>query len=305
MKARLDELASMAVFAAVVQQRSFTAAARDAGLAKSAVSKRIAQLEDRLGVRLLVRTTRKLSLTEEGVRYYEHCAALLAAAEAAEGAVAGASTEARGPLRVNAPVTLAQMHLAGAIAPFLARYPEVELHLSTDDRIVDVVEGGFDVVVRISRQADSSLVARRLATDRLVVCGAPAYLDARGRPATPVDLIGHNCLHYALVPRLGEWRFRGAGGALVVPVAGNFTTTDGTVLRRAALAGIGLAVVPSFMVAADVAAGRLELVVEGARRAEIGIHAVFASRKQLPARTRLFLDHLGRYFAAADWRMRG
>jgi DNA-binding transcriptional LysR family regulator len=121
MKARLDEIASMALFAAVVQQRSFTAAARDAGLAKSAVSKRIAQLEDRLGVRLLIRTTRKLSLTEEGLRYYEHCAALLAAAEAAEGAVAGASTVPRGPLRVNAPVTLAQMHLAAAVAPFLER----------------------------------------------------------------------------------------------------------------------------------------------------------------------------------------
>lgn len=294
----------MALFAAVVKQRSFTAAAREVGLAKSAVSKRITLLEDRLGVRLLVRTTRKLSLTEEGLRYYEHCAALLAAAEAAEDAVAGATTVPRGVLRVNAPVTFSQMYLAAAVAPFLARHPEIDLHLSADDRIVDVVEGGFDVVVRIGRQVDSSLASRRLATDRLVVCGAPSYLAARGRPASPADLLGHNCLHYTLVPRQGEWRFRGAAGPLAVPVTGNFSTTDGTVLRRAALAGIGLAVVPSFMVASDVAAGRLELVLEGARRAEIGIHAVFASRKQLPARSRFFLDHLVRYFADPGWRER-
>ena len=294
----------MALFAEVVQQRSFTAAARSVGLAKSAVSKRIALLEERLGVRLLTRTTRKLSLTEEGVRYYEHCAALLAAARAAEESVAGASTEAKGPLRVNAPVTFAQMFLADAVAGFLARYRGIDLHLGTDDRFVDVVEGGFDVVIRISRLADSSLVARRLAADRLVVCGSPAYLDEHGRPGSPAGLIDHNCLHYSLVPRAGEWRFRGDTGPLTVPVAGNLATSDGTVLRRAALAGIGLAVVPFFMVAADVADGRLELVLEGARRAEIGIHAVFASRRQLPVRTKLFLDHLGAWFAAPDWRMR-
>jgi len=296
-KAPLEDLASMVLFAQVVQRRSFTAAAREVGLAKSAVSKRITALEERLGVRLLTRTTRSLPLTEEGLRYYEHCAALLAAADAAEDAVAGASTAPRGPLRVSAPVTLAQMHLADAIAAFLLRYPEIEIDLAVEDRVVDVVEGGFDVAVRVTRLADSSLVARRLATDRLVVCGAPAYLDARGRPATPADLIGHACLHYALVPRAAEWRFRGARGAYSVPVRGNFTASNGTVLVRAAVAGLGLAVAPRFMVAAEVAAGRLELVLEGFRRAEIGIHAVFPSRKQLPARTKLFVDHLVRWFA--------
>jgi DNA-binding transcriptional LysR family regulator len=303
-KAPLEDIASMALFAEVVQQRSFTAAARSAGLAKSAVSKRVALLEERLGVRLLTRTTRKLSLTEEGLRYYEHCAALLAAIEAAEESVAGASTAARGPIRVNAPVTFAQMFLAEAIAAFLARYPDIEVQLSTDDRIVDVVEGGFDVVVRITRLTDSSLVARRLSMDRLVVAGAPSYLAARGRPAAPEELIGHNCLHYSLVPRAGEWRFRGASGPLNVPVAGSLSASDGTVLRRAALAGLGLIVLPLFMVAADVEAGRLELILEGARRAEIGIHAVFASRRQVPARTKLFLDHLSAWFAAPDWRLR-
>lgn len=305
MRTPLEDLASLALFAKVVQHRSFTAAANEVKLAKSAVSKRITLLEERLGVRLLTRTTRKLSLTEDGVRYYEHCAKLLAAAEAAEDAVAGASTAVRGIVRVNAPVTFAHMFLADALAAFLAKNPDVDIQLSADDRLVDVVEGGFDLVIRIGRLAESSLVARRLSTDRLVVCASPAYLAAHGRPEVPGDLIGHNCLHYSLVSREGEWRFRGAGGAYNVAVSGNFSASDGSTIRRAAIAGLGLAVLPSFMVAADVKAGRLELVLEGARRAEIGIHAMFPSRRQLPARTKLLLDHLGAWFGDTSWRLRG
>lgn len=304
MKAPIEDVASMALFAEVVRRQSFTAAAAEVRLAKSAVSKRIALLEERLGVRLLTRTTRKLVLTEEGVRYYEHCAALLAAADAAEEAVAGASAIPRGPLRINAPVTFAHMFLAKALAALVARHPEMQIDLTTDDRLVDVVEGGFDVVIRVARLGESSLVARRFATDRLVVCGAPSYLAARGRPTSPHELVGHNCLHYSLVPREGEWRFRGEGGPLSIPTAGNVSASDGTVLRRFALAGVGLIAVPLMLVATDVAAGRLELVLEGARRAEFGIHAVYASRRNLPARTRLLLDHLTRHFAGPDWRTR-
>lgn len=305
MKAPYEDLTSMALFAEVVQHRSFSTAARELGLAKSAISKRVSLLEERLGVRLLTRTTRKLSLTEDGVRYYEHCAKLLAAAHAAEEAVAGASTATRGMLRVNAPVAFAHQFLAEALSAFLDRHGDVEIELTTDDRIVDVIEGGFDVVVRIQRLADSSLVARRLATDRLVVCGSPEYLEKHGRPQSPADLIDHNCLHYSLVSRAGEWRFRGKGRVdLEIPTRGNFSASDGATLRHAAASGLGLAVVPLFMAATDVAAGKLELVLEDARRAEIGIYAVYASRRQLPARTRLFLDHLTTWFAAADWRLR-
>jgi DNA-binding transcriptional LysR family regulator len=301
----LEDLASFALFAKVVQHRSFTAAAREAGLAKSAVSKRITSLEQRLGVRLLTRTTRRLALTEDGVRFYEHCAALLAAADAAEEAVAGAGAAPRGTLRINAPVTFAHMFMADALAAFFARYPEIEIDLAADNRFVDVVEGGFDVVIRITHLAQSSsAIARKLTTDRLVVCGAPGYLTVRGRPATPADLIAHECLHYTLVPHEGEWRFRGATGPYVVPARGHFASSDGAVLRRAALAGLGLVVLPYFMVASDVEAGQLELVLEGTRRAEVGIYAVFASRRQLPARTRLLLDHLSGWFRDPDWRLR-
>jgi DNA-binding transcriptional LysR family regulator len=239
------------------------------------------------------------------VRYYEHCAALLAAADAAEEAIAGASTAERGRLRINAPIAFAQLYLADALAGFLAKHPQIEVDLSADNRFVDVVESGFDVVIRISQLQDSSLIARRLSDDRLVVCGAPAYFEKHGRPATPPELIGHNCLHYSLVPHAREWQFRDPSRVpYVVPVGGNLVCNDGATLRYAALAGVGVCVLPSFMVARDVHEGRLELVLEGARRAQIGIYAVFASRRQLPARTKLLLDHLSAWFAPDDWRIR-
>jgi len=237
-------------------------------------------------------------VTEEGLRVYEHCAALLAAAAAAEQAAGAAGEGIRGTLRVNAPVTFAQMYLAAAIASFLAQHSGVDVALATDDPIVDVVEGGFDVVIRIGRLRDSSLVARKLATDRLVICASPAYLARKGEPLTPADLLRHNCLHYTLVSEEAEWRFRGKDGPLSVPARGNFEAGNGTVLHRAALEGLGLAVLPSFMVAQDVAAGRLALVLEGQRQAEIGIYAVVAHRRQMPPRIRAFLDFLSAYFRA-------
>jgi len=293
---KLDDYASLALFARVVHHRSFSAAAREAGMAKSVVSRRVARLEKALGVRLLQRSTRALSITDEGMRVYEHGAALVAAARAAEDAATQGAV--RGVVRVNAPVTFGQLYLARAAASFLKEHPEVEVHLSTDDRFVDVVEGGYDVVVRIGRLADSGLVARKLASDRLVVCGSPEYLEARGTPTSPADLIHHECLHYGLVARTDEWRFRGAPS---VPTRGRFVATNGTVLREAALAGAGLAVVPSFMVASDVEAGRLVLVLEGARRASIGIFALTASASQTAARTRALLDWLAAYFARPRW----
>ena len=299
----LDDLVSMALFAHVVRLRSFTGAAQQLGLAKSAVSKRISQLEEKIGVRLLLRTTRRLALTAEGMQFYEHCAAVLASAEAARQSIAGASDSIRGVLRVNAPITFTQMYLARSISLFLRQHPEVEVVLSADDRLVDVIEGGFDVVVRITRmKGDSSLVARRLVSDRLVVCGSPDYLRRAGTPQHPDELVQHNCLHYALVPVAGEWRFRTNGERYSVPAKGNFTSSDGTALREAAISGVGLAVLPFFMVAADVASGKLVTVLDEFRKAEIGVFAVYANRKQQPARTRAFLDFLAQYFAEPNWK---
>ncbi len=296
----LDDYPSLALFARVVHHRSFSAAAREAGIAKSAVSRRVARLEEVLGVRLLARTTRALTVTEEGMRVYEHAAAIVASFKAAEDAADGQG-KVRGNLRVNAPVTFGQMHLTRAIAAFVTRYPEATVELSMEDRRVNVVEGGFEVVIRIGQLEDSGLIARKLAEDRLVVAGSPAYLAAAGTPSSVADLAGHNCLHYSLVPRASEWRFRRGGKELSVPTHGNFAASDGTALREAALAGLGLVVLPSFMVAAEVRAGRLALVLEGARRAAIGIHAVSPHRAHAPARTRAFIDFVARHLAAADW----
>jgi DNA-binding transcriptional LysR family regulator len=297
-----EDLPSMALFAAVVRARSFSEAARRTGIAKSAVSKRVAQLEARLGVRLLTRTTRKLALTGEGAQFYEHCEALLLAAERAHEAVSGASEVARGHIRINAPVTFSQLHLARAIASFLQTQPEIEVALSADDGLVDVVESGFDLVVRVTRLPDSSLIARKLASTRLVVCGSPAYLARRGTPASPAELVHHHCLHYSRVPFAAEWRFRGPLGPYVVPARSAFATGDGTVLKEAAMAGLGLVVLPWFIVAREVRSGALTLVLEGERRAQIGIYALYAHKK-LPLRTRLLLQHLSKHFARDDWEL--
>lgn len=294
----VDQIAALALFARVVHHRSFSAAAREAGLAKSAVSRKVAELERALGVRLLHRTTRTLSLTEEGARILDHARALVAAAESAHEVAGEVAATVRGTLRLNATAAFSQLYLTRALADFLALHPEVEVHLSTDDRLVDVVEGGFDVVFRIGRLTESSLVSRRLGTDRLVVCASPAYLARAGTPRTPGDLANHACLHYALVPRAAEWRFRRSGRTVDVPTRGPFSCTDGLSLREAALAGMGLVSIPSMLVTADVDEGRLEVVLDGARGGEFGIHAVTADRRHAPPRVRALLDFLGRHFPA-------
>ena len=296
-----EDLPSMALFARVVQLRSFSAAARQAGVAKSAVSKRVAALEARLGVRLLVRTTRNLSLTADGLRFYEHCAALLGAAEAAEDAVRESSRAPRGPVRINAATAFSELYLASAIAAFLREYPEVTIHLTADNRFVDLAEGGFDLVIRIATRLQGAFVARRLAGVRPVVVGAPGYLARAGTPQTPDELIHHNCLHYALVPLQDEWRFRIGGKGVAVPTRGNFVATDGSVLREAAIAGLGLAVTPRFQVAAELASGRLVSVLDDYVAGELGIFAVMQGRTNVPARVRLLVDFLARRFARDDW----
>ncbi|HEX5656925.1 MAG TPA: LysR substrate-binding domain-containing protein, partial [Polyangiales bacterium] len=250
--------------------------------------------------KLLIRTTRKLALTSEGALFYEHCDALLKCAERAYEAVSGASEVARGSVRINAPVTFAQLHLARAIAGFLREQPEIDVQLSGDDGMVDVADGGFDLVVRVTRQPPESLIARKLASTQLVVCGAPDYFARAGRPAAPDELVHHQCLHYTRVPFAAEWRFRGPDGPYVVPARSSFASGDGTVLKQAALAGLGLVVLPWFMVAREVEAGTLALTLQGQRRAQIGIYALYAHKK-LPLRTRLVLNHLSAWFGREGW----
>lgn len=297
----LDALTSLALFARVVELRSFSAAARASGMAKSAVSRRVGGLEARFGVQLLRRTTRRVSLTDDGLRLYAAASRLLAAAAEAEASLAGAGSAEEGSIRVGAPVTFSQMYLGRALAQFLQLHPRLSLQLDAEDRMVDPVESGHDVVVRISSVQQANLVARRLATDRLVVCAAPAYLERVESPRTPADLVHHNCLHYALVPMAREWQFRGPEEAVGVAVQGSLASTDGTVLREAALAGLGLAVLPLFMAAEALAAGRLVEVLQGFRLPELTLYAVVARRRNLPPRVRLLLDFLSAHFSTVPW----
>lgn len=286
----------MAVFARVVEEKSFSGAARKLGISKAAVSRQIAALEDSLKTQLLNRTTRRLSLTEAGLALYGHCARIVAEAEAAQEAAANLSATPRGLLKVNAPMSFGQLHLAPAVPEFLARYPELELELALNDRYVDVIEEGFDLAVRIGQLEDSSLIARKLASDRPVLCAAPAYLEAHGEPRSPSDLENRDCLLYTYLATQNEWRFKGPKGEERVRVKGRFTANNGDALRHAALAGLGIALLPSFIVGPDVRSGALEALLPGHRPPALGIYTVYPPSRHLSPKVRAFVDFLAARF---------
>jgi DNA-binding transcriptional LysR family regulator len=249
-----EAVLSMIAFARVVEARSFTGAAAKLGVSKSVVSERVSALERELKLKLLHRTTRKLSLTPDGAQLYERCARVTSAADDAVAAFAGAGDTPRGLLRVNAPIVFAEEYLIEPVGEFLKRYPDARVELSLSDRVIDLLEEGIDVAIRITtRLADSALVARKLATDRPVLCASPTYLARKGRPAEPAELVHHDCLTYSLLKISEEWRFRqpGTKELFAVPIKPRFSAGSGALLRRAALAGLGLAVLPRFMVSSD------------------------------------------------------
>jgi len=288
----LESLTAMAVFARVVEERSFTGAAQALGLSKSAVSKRIAGLEEHLGARLLNRTTRRLSLTESGQELYRCCCQVLQAARDGEEAVTRLQARPRGQLRVNAPVSFGSRHLAPAISRFLGANPEVSVDMALDDRVVDLVEEGFDAAVRIGELPDSTLVARRLAPARHVVCASPRYLQQRGTPRSPRDLGRHDCLTYAYFRHGPEWPFQGPSGPETVRVEGSLRCNNGDVMREAAASGLGVALLPTFIAGDDLRAGRLQALLPQYRCPELTVYAVFPERRHLPAKVRAFVDFL-------------
>lgn len=286
-----SNLADMAVFARVVEAESFTGAARALGLSKSAVSKQVARLEADLGVRLLQRTTRRLSLTGEGATFFEGCQRMLAEASEAEAAVTHLAGGVRGRLRINAPMTFGVLHLAPLLPAFCARHPELEVELSLNDRRVDLIEEGYDVGLRIGGLPSSSLIARRLATSRPAVCASPAYLARNGRPERPEDLRAHVCLIYSYLDPPKIWRFRSPRGPTRVTVSGPLETNNGEVLLQAALAGQGIARLPSFIVGPALLDGRLiELLSDWQDPREPAIYVVYPERRHLAPKVRAFVD---------------
>lgn len=289
----MDKLAGMAIFAKVAEAKSFSGAARRLGISKSAASKQVAHLERSLKARLLNRTTRRLSLTEVGAAFYEHCARMLAEAEAAELAVSRLYAQPRGMLRVTSPAAFGHLHVAPAIPDFIQRYPDVSVQLVMNDRTVDLAEEGFDVAMRMTRDNAPNVVARTLAPVRWAVCASPAYFQRHGTPRAPADLAHHNCLFYSFMDSASQWRFTSGAEDTVVEVRGNFTVNNSEALRQAVLRGLGIAMLPTFTVGQDLRERRLQQLLAGYRaHGTFGteVYAVYLPTRYLSPKVRAFVD---------------
>lgn len=294
----MDKHTAMRVFVNVVDLGSFTRAAEALEISRTMATTHVARLEEHLRARLLHRTTRRLSLTEAGTAYYEKCAALLAEIESLEESLEAMTDQPRGVIKISAPVSFGYLYLGSALAEYLDRYSQVKLDVSLNDRIVDLVEEGYDVAIRIARLADSSFVARRIASTRVRLCAAPAYLRRRGTPRRPADLALHDCLGYAYSGTGVSWPFAGPKGVEEVRVRTETRTNNGDLLRVLAVHGHGIALLPAFLVSSDLKAGRLKELLPSYSGGELGIFALYPSRKYLSTKVRTLVDFLARRFAA-------
>lgn len=288
----MDTLTSMKVFAAVATTGSFTAAAERLEMSRAMVSKYVINLEERLGTRLLNRTTRRLSLTESGSSYYESCLQIISDVDEAEQAVGQLTSTPRGTLKITMPFTFGLHRLGPVLAEYVQLYSKVKLELSCNDRYVDLIEEGFDMAIRIGTLPESRLIARKLGIASSVVCASPAYLEQRGIPAKLEDLANHSCLGYTYVNNGNEWRFLNGGAEAVIRIEGAIKANNGDMLRLAALSGAGLILQPLFIVEEDLKAGRLVQVLNEYAATDFGIYAVYPSRKHLSAKVRTFVDFL-------------
>ncbi len=301
----MDPVSDMKIFSRIVACGSLSAAGRDLGLSVAVVSKRLMGLEQRLGVRLLNRTTRRLGTTAEGTQYYERCTRILAEIEATEAAVGSGGVIPRGPLKVSASPSFGRQHVAPYIRDFVARHPQVHVTLDLNPSVVNIIEDGVDVAIRIAdlRDCDTNLVARRLAVNRRVVCGSPDYFAKFGVPRTPSDLLRHNCL--VLSPagmRQDLWRFDTADGPVSIRVSGNLVCNTGDVLRDWALAGLGLALKSTWDVGPDLRSGRLRAVLTDQLKPGFAISAVYAANRHVSAKVKAFIEFLAeRYGTGPHW----
>ncbi|MDT4807191.1 HTH-type transcriptional regulator DmlR [compost metagenome] len=294
----MDHLTALKVFRTTAAAGSFAGAARQLGLSAAAVSKNIAELEAHLKVRLINRTTRSMSLTEAGAAYVERLARILDDLDEADAALAPVGASPGGVLRVSAPLTFALTCISPHIPAFMARHPNLRLELNLQDTRIDLIGEGYDLAIRGSdRLEDSSLVARELMTMTHVLCGAPGYFAAHGRPAAPEDLKAHECVQFTLSGHANKWTFRRAGRSVAVPIDGRYKVSSSIAVRDALLAGFGLSLVPRIYVEPELAAGRLEAVLADWEADRTPVYAVYPSR-HLAAKTRAFVDFLLERFAA-------
>lgn len=295
----MDRLTSMQVFAQVARSESFAAAARALDMSRAMVSKHVMNLEETLGVRLLNRNTRQVSLTEAGADYLERLQHILADLGEAEESVATLTSEPRGVLRVSAPPSFGAFHLVPLLAEFMQTYPRVQVELKLSDRAVDLVEEGFDLAIEVGRLADSSMIVRTLSYSRLVVCGAPGYFERHGVPRTPEDLKDHNCLTSTRFPPHDEWPFRGPSGDMRYKVNGRFRSNIGDAVHRMAVNGLGLTMLPTYMVGRDLQLGRLQAVLTEYQPEPYAIAALYPDRRFLPVKVRSLMDFLSEHLGPA------
>ena len=288
----MHDINDMLIFAQVVKEKSFTAAATRLNVSKSRISKSVSRLEGMLGVRLLQRSTRRLSLTEVGEAYFEHCDRILEELILAEDTINRLHLEPRGTLKISSSVAFGTLHVAPALPGFMALYPDLSVDLTISDRFVDLVDEGYDLALRIAAEPGLSLVARKLAPIRRKICASPSYLASRGTPTEPSELKHHNCLDYSYMSTGGHWRLCGPNGDITVPVSGTLRMNDDEALSQAVLGGVGLALRPTFIVGKELQAGKLVEVLPGYVPIERFLYAVHLPNRHLPLKTRVFLDYL-------------
>jgi len=297
----MADLNLMAIFARVVEAGSFAEAARRMGTSRSAVSKAVAKLEKSLGAHLLNRTTRYLSLTEIGASVAEHCARMLEEASEAEKLVGSLSSEVRGTLRVSASVAFGTLHVAPALARFLPLHPELKIDLSITDRWVNLAEEGFDLAIHVTGDPQPNLVARPLAPVRRKLCATPDYFRRHGIPQSPADLVRHNCLDYTRSGEPGRWRFTGPQGEIVVPVNGTLHVDDDEALSQAVLGGLGVGLLPTFIIGRELQNGNLQAVLSKYIPVERHVYAIYLPTRHLPSKVRVFIDFMVAHIGAEPY----
>lgn len=298
----MDRFQEMASFVAVVEAGSFVGAADVIGLSKAAVSRHVGELEQRLGARLLHRTTRRLSLTDDGQLFFARAKEMLAAVDEAESEISSRSGEPSGRLRINAPLSFGVLHLAPLWPRFAQLYPKVSLDIELSDRVVDLVEEGYDLAVRITNLPSSQLVSRQLATARMICCASPQYLAQHGTPAHPSELAQHEVVSYSYFAARDEWTFTAPDDTpVVVHTQARIHANNGDTCRAAALEHQGIILQPDFIVADDLRRGDLIDLMPTYRATTLGIHAMYPSRKHLPIKTRRLVDFLVEAFAVPEW----
>ena len=288
----MDRIRELDSFVAAVEAGFFVKAADALDTSKAVISKHVLGLEQRLGVRLLNRTTRRQSLTDAGRSYFERAKQILESLEDADATVASSALRPTGTLRITAPLTFGLLYLAPLWGEFMSRYPEVKLDITLSDRVVDLIDEGLDVAVRIARLPDSSLVSRKLASARMVMCASPTYLRKRGAPKTLAEVARHPVLAYTYLSTGDTWKFERESVAHQVTTNPIMRSNNGDTCRAAALAGRGIILQPSFMIAADLERGDLVEVLPEYRGVELGVYAVYPSRKLLSAKVRVLVDFL-------------